>query len=90
MEFTAARYGVAMPEDLSDSDKVCSLRRKMESVWGAPSWTRSLAWLQLANEMLRNVFGRIDVTLPGDAFVQHYMNPVTMPQEWRERFREVL
>ena len=90
VQFTAARYGVAMPEDLSDTDNVRSLRRKMERVWSGPSWTRSSAWLQLANEMLRNVFGRIDVTLPGDAFVQHYMHTVTMPQEWRERFREAL
>jgi len=90
VQFTAARYGVAMPKDLSDSDEVRRLRRKMESRWGGPSWTRSAAWLALANNMLEDVFGRIDVTLPHDAFVQHYMHHDAMPEAWRERFRKVI
>ena len=42
------------------------------------------------NEMLKEVFGRVDVTLPDDAFVQHYMHHVAMPKAWRESFRKVL
>lgn len=87
VRFTAERYGVAMPEDISDTDKIRELRRKMEGMWSGPSWSRSGAWLMLANGMLREVFGRVGVTLPGDAFVQHYMHQVAMPKSWRDRFR---
>lgn len=90
VKFTAARYGVAMPKDISDTDKIRKLRRKMYNDWGGPSWTRSLAWLTLANTMLREVFRRIDVTLPGDAFVQHYMCHCEMPKSWQKRFRAML
>ena len=90
VRFTAARYGVAMPEDLSDTENVRHLRMDMERRWGGPSWSRSTAWLTLANAMLTSVFKRIDVTLPSDAFVQHYMHHAAMPEAWRERFRKVL
>ncbi len=90
VQFTAARYGVAMPKDLGDTDEVRRLRMQMESRWGWPSWSRSAAWLMLANKMLKEVFGRIDVTLPDDAFVQHFMHTTAMPKAWRESFRKVL
>ena len=88
VRYTAERYGVAMPADTSDTDEIRKLRRKMDNSWGGPSWTRSLAWLTLANAMLHEVFGRVDVTLPGDAFVQHYMHHSVMPKSWQDRFRE--
>ena len=90
VQFTAARYGVEMPKDLSDTDRIRSLRWRMEDRWSWPSWSRSEAWLTLANAMLRTVFGRVDVTLPGDAFVQHYMHNSRMPKDWINRFRELV
>ena len=87
VRYTAERYGVAMPKDISDTDKTRDLRRALDGNWGAPSWARSSAWLALANAMLREVFGRVGVTLPGDAFVQHYMHHSSMPKSWRDRFR---
>ena len=90
IKFTAERYGVPVPEDQSDTDQVRTLRKRLEGSWGCPSWTRSLAWLTLANAMLTTVFKRIDVTLPSDAFVQHYMHRAAMPKAWRERFREMV
>lgn len=90
VQFTAARYGVEMPKDLSDTDKIRRLRKEMASRWGWPSWSRSSAWLTLANNMLRTVFGRVGVTLPSDAFVQHYMCRSAMPKDWRDRFRELV
>ncbi len=90
VQFTAARYGVLTPEDLTDTDEVRDLRRKMDCSWRNPTWVRSTAWLTLANTMLKTVFGRIDVTLPGDAFVQHYMHKSKMPMDWRDRFRELV
>ena len=90
VRFTAVRYGVPMPEDISDTDEIRKLRRKMDGSWGCPSWTRSTAWLTLANAMLREMFGRVGVTLPGDAFVQHYMHKAAMPKAWQDRFRELL
>lgn len=90
IRFTADRYGVQEPEDQSDTDQVRILRKRLDCSWGSPSWTRSLAWLTLANAMLASVFKRIDVTLPSDAFVQHYMHRAAMPKAWRERFREMI
>ena len=90
IQFTAERYGVPVPEDQSDTDQVCALRKRLDGSWGGPTWVRSSAWLTLANAMLTSVFKRIDVTLPSDAFVQHYMHHAAMPEAWRERFRKVL
>ena len=90
VRYTAERYGVAMPKDISDTDKIRDLRRALDGNWGAPSWARSSAWLALANAMLREVFGRVGVTLPGDAFVQHYMHHSAMPKSWQARFRSAI
>ena len=90
VRFTAGRYGVPMPEDIGDTDEIRDLRRNMDRSWNGPTWQRSTAWLTLANAMLREVFGRIGVTLPSDAFVQHYMRKSAMPEAWRDRFRELL
>lgn len=90
VRYTAGRYGVEMPENICDTDEIRKLRRNLDDNWGAPSWVRSTAWLTLANAMLREVFKRIDVTLPSDAFVQHYMHHAAMPKAWRERFREMV
>ena len=90
VRYTAGRYGVAMPEDICDTDEIRQLRQNFDGSRGAPSWARSSAWLRLANAMLREVFGRVGVTLPGDAFVQHYMNHRAMPKSWQDRFREVM
>lgn len=90
VQYTAKRYGVAMPKDISDTDEIHELRRKLDCSWGAPSWSRSTAWLTLNNAMLRTVFGRIGVTLPSDAFVQHYMARKALPKCWQNRFRESL
>lgn len=90
VRYTADRYGVAMPEDISDTDGIRALRRRLDGSWGAPSWSRSSAWLTLNNAMLREVFGRVGVTLPDDAFVQHYMGHRAMPQSWQARFRAAL
>lgn len=87
VRFTADRFGVAMPTDLSDAEDVVAKRAEMECVWGHPSWERSAAWLKLANAMLATVFERVGVTLPKDAFVQHYMAWRHMPTAWQERFR---
>ena len=90
VRYTAGRYGVAMPEDISETDEIRQLRKNLDGSWGAPSWSRSTAWLTLNNAMLRTVFGRVGVTLPGDAFVQHYMAHKTLPKSWQDRFRESL
>ena len=90
VRYTAERYGVAIPKDISDTDKIRDLRRALDGNWGAPSWARSSAWLALANAMLREVFGRVGVTLPGDAFVQHYMHHSAMPKSWQARFRSAI
>lgn len=90
VRYTAGRYGVAMPEDISDTDRIRALRRRLDSSWGAPSWSRSSAWLTLNNAMLREVFGRVGVTLPSDAFVQHYMHHSAMPKSWQAHFRSAI
>lgn len=90
VRFAAERYGLAVPTDLADTAEVDKLRCEMERNWGGPSWLRSSSWMKLANAMLRNVFMRVGVTLPPDAFVQHYMGWRRMPEEWQDRFREFL
>lgn len=90
VRYTAGRYGVTMPEDRGDTDEIRELRGRFDGSRGAPSWSRSSAWLGLANAMLREVFGRVGVTLPDDAFVQHYMRHRAMPKSWQDRFRQAL
>ncbi len=90
MRYTAERYGVAMPENMSDIDGIRKLRRILDGNWGAPSWTHARSWLMLANAMLREVFGRVGVTLPDDAFVQHYMHHRAMPKSWQAHFRSAI
>ena len=90
VRYTAERYGLAMPEDMSDTDGIRKLRRILDGNWGAPSWTHARSWLMLANAMLREVFGRVGVTLPSDAFVQHYMHHSDMPKSWQAHFRSAM
>jgi N-formylglutamate amidohydrolase len=90
VRYTAERYGLAMPEDMSDTDGIRKLRRVLDGNWGAPSWTHARSWLMLANVMLREVFGRVGVTLPDDAFVPHYMHHADMPKTWQAHFRSAM
>lgn len=90
VRYTAGRYGVAMPENIGDTDEIRELRGRFDGSRGAPSWARSSAWLTLANAMLREVFGCVGIILPDDAFVQHYMAHKAMPTSWQDRFRPVM
>lgn len=48
-----------------------------------PSWTRSLAWVNLRNAMLDEMFDRVGVDLPPEAHSLPYMYNGRKPETWK-------
>ena len=76
-DFTVTLNGSEIP-------KVAELRARMLRTIcsGSPSWSRSMSWVSLRNEMLDQVFDRIGVTLPPQAHELMYMYNGRTPEKW--------
>lgn len=76
-DFTVTLNGSEIP-------KVAELRARMLRTIcsGSPSWSRSMSWVSLRNEMLDQVFDRIGVTLPPQAHELMYMYNGRKPKSW--------
>ena len=76
-DFTVTLNGSEIP-------KVAELRARMLRTIcsGLPSWSRSMSWVSLRNEMLDQVFDRIGVTLPPQAHELMYMYNGRKPTSW--------
>lgn len=68
----------------SEIPKVAELRARMLRTIcsGSPSWSRSMSWVILRNEILDQVFDRIGVTLPPQAHELMYMYNGRKPTSW--------
>jgi len=77
VEYTAERYGLAMPEDLSDTAELDKSRKKFKNDgYDHPVWYYWGYWNGLTRHMLRDVFGRVGVTLPESAFIRGWESGV--------------
>ena len=76
-DFTVTLNGSEIP-------KVAELRARMLRTIcsGSPSWSRSMSWVSLRNEMLDQVFDRIGITLPPQAHELMYMYNGRKPTSW--------
>ncbi len=89
MEEVERRMKGRMPLTLSE------LRVRMEQTLcseSTPSWSRSQNWVDLRNEMLDEMFDRVDVTLPPQAHEFCYLLNGRKPKGWTrvlERRREL-
>lgn len=63
---------------------LAALRRYMERTIcsGSPSWTRSISWVDLRNEMLDQMFEKVGVKLPPQAHELCYMANGRKPEKW--------
>lgn len=76
-DFTVTLNGSEIP-------KVAELRARMLRTIcsGSPSWSRSMSWVSLRNEMLDQVFDGIGVKLPPQAHELMYMYNGRKPTSW--------